>query len=85
MQIVADRRLELQQSYVVLERGRVVLPVHDDALHVFADAPLGLDLAADVVLAEDGHQIRQEPAEYVRLRELSVQEKNSVKVGRRGR
>lgn len=62
VQIVADGRLELQQGYVVFERGRVVLPVHDDAFHVFADAPLGFHFAADVVLAENGHQVRQEPA-----------------------
>lgn len=59
VQIVADGRLELQQSDVVLERGRVVLSVHDHAFHVLADAPLGLHFAADVVLAEHGHEVGQ--------------------------
>lgn len=62
VQVVADGRLELQQCYVVLERGRVVLTVHDHAFHVLADAPLGLHLAADVVLAEHGHEISQKSA-----------------------
>lgn len=57
--IVVDRRLELQQGYVVLESRRVVLPMDDDTFHVLADAPLGLDLAADVILAENCHQVRQ--------------------------
>jgi len=56
--VVVDRRLELQKGYVVLESRRVVLPMDDDAFHVLADAPLGLDLAANVVLAEHGHQVR---------------------------
>lgn len=63
--VVGDGRLELQQRDVVLERGRVVLPVNDHALHVLADAPLGLHLTADVVLAEHGHQVGQKPARGV--------------------
>lgn len=60
--VVVDRRLKLQKGYVVLESRRVVLPMDDDAFHVLADAPLGLDLAANVVLAEHGHQVRQKSA-----------------------
>lgn len=60
--VVADGRLELQQGDIVLERGRVVLTVHDHAFHVLADTALGLHFAADVVLAEHGYQVRQKPA-----------------------
>lgn len=70
--VVADGRLELQQRDVVLERGLVVLPVHDHALHVLADAPLGLHLAADVVFAEHGHQVGQESAENRRRRYIII-------------
>lgn len=68
--VIADRGLELQQGYVVLESRRVVLPMDDDAFDVFADAPLRLDLTTDVVLAKNGHQIRQKSADNRKRRKL---------------
>jgi len=70
--VVTDGRLELQQGYVVLERRSVLLPVDDDAFHVLADAPFGLDLATDVVLAEHGHQVRQKSADNQKRQKLII-------------
>lgn len=52
--------LQFQKSQVILERGGVVLPMHDHPLHVPADRSLALQVSRNVELAEDGDQRGQE-------------------------
>lgn len=74
--VVADRWFELKQGDVVLERGRVVLPVHDDPFHVLADAAFRFHFAADVVLAEYCHQVGQKPVGTNRRQTRQKKKKN---------
>lgn len=60
MRIELDGMFELQQRQIVLERRRIVLPVHYDPLHVPADGPLALPVPGDVEFPEDGDQRGQE-------------------------
>lgn len=60
MRVIVNGTLELEQGQVILERGRIVFTVHQNAFHVLRYRALGLQLAGDVKLTEHGDERGEE-------------------------
>lgn len=60
MNIVVDGTFQFEDGKIVLEGGRIVLPVHNDPLDVLGHGSFRFQVARDVKLSKHGYQRGQE-------------------------